>query len=71
VLTVKGERSSDNEVKKDTYTLRERSYGRFKRSFTLPEETDSEQIKAAYNDGVLELTIPKPPSSKLKKITIQ
>ena len=71
VLTLKGERSVDNEVKEDTYTLRERSYGRFERAFTLPAETDAEQIKAEYKDGVLELNIPKPASSKPRQIAIQ
>jgi HSP20 family protein len=71
VLTVKGERSSDNEVKEDNYYMRERSYGKFERTFTLPAETDSEQIKAEYKDGVLQLNIPKPASSKPKQISIQ
>jgi HSP20 family protein len=71
VLTVKGERSSDKEVKEDDYYMRERSYGKFERAFTLPAETDSEQIKAEYKDGVLQLNIPKPASSKPKQITIQ
>ena len=70
ILTLKGERSSDNEVKKDRYFMRERSYGSFKRSFTLPSETDSEKIKAHFKDGVLKLNIPKPESSKPKKISI-
>ena len=71
VLTVKGERSSDKEVKEDNYYRRERSYGRFERSFTLPDETDSEMIRADYKDGVLTLNIPKPKSSKAKQITVQ
>jgi len=71
VLTVKGERSSDNEAKEDNYYRRERSYGKFERSFTLPAETDSEKIKAEYKDGVLKLNIPKPESSKPKQITVQ
>ena len=71
VLTVKGERSSDNEVKEDNFYRRERSYGKFERSFTLPDETDSEKIKAAYKDGVLTLNIPKPVSSQMKRITVQ
>ena len=71
VLTLKGERSIENEVKEDRYTLRERSYGSFKRSFTLPLETDSEKIKAEYKDGVLNLNIPKPETSKTRQITIQ
>jgi len=71
LLTVKGERSSENEVKEDNFCRRERSYGRFERSFTLPAETDSEKIKADYKDGVLTLNIPKPASSKTKQITVQ
>ncbi len=71
VLTLKGERSVDKEVNEERCTLRERSYGRFERTFTLPAETDVEQIKAVHKDGVLELNIPKPASSKPKQITIQ
>ncbi len=71
VLTVKGERCVENEVKADRFHLRERAYGRFERSFTLPSETDSEQIKAEYKDGVLKLNIPKPASSQPKPIAIQ
>lgn len=71
VLTVKGERSNENEVKEKNYYRRECSYGSFQRSFTLPAETDSEQIKAEYKDGVLKLDIPKPETQTAKKITIQ
>lgn len=71
VLTVKGERSSEDEVKEDNYYRRERSYGKFERSFTLPDDTDSEKIEAAYKDGVLTLNIPKPASSQVKQISIQ
>ena len=71
VLTVKGERSGEKEVKEKNYYRRECTYGTFQRSFTLPEETDSEKIKAEYKDGVLKLNIPKPETSKAKKITVQ
>lgn len=71
LLTVKGERAFDNEAKEDHFYMRECSYGKFERSFTLPSETDSEQIKAEYKDGVLKLNIPKPASSKPKPIAIQ
>ena len=70
VLTLKGERTSDKEVKKENYYRRERSLGRFHRSFTLPLETDSEKIKAEYKDGILKLNIPKPESNKPKQITV-
>ena len=71
VLTVKGERSGENEVKEKNFYRRECTYGSFQRSFTLPEETDSENIKAEYKDGVLKLRIPKPETSKPKKISVQ
>lgn len=71
VLTVKGERSDENEVKEKDYYRRECTYGTFQRSFTLPDETDSEKIRAEYKDGVLKLNIPKPETRKPKKITVQ
>ena len=70
VLTLKGERASEKEVKEDTYYRRERSYGKFERSFTLPANVDSEKIKADYKDGVLKLEIPKPEERKPKQVTV-
>ena len=70
MLTLKGERSADNEVKEESYFRRERVYGRFERSFTLPAEIDAEKVKAEYNDGVLKVTLPKPESYKPKQITV-
>ena len=70
VLTLKGERSTENEVEEDHYYRRERSYGKFERSFTLPAYVDSEKIKADYKDGVLQLEIPKPEERKPKNITV-
>ncbi len=70
VLTLKGERSIDNEIKEDKYFRRERSYGRFERAFTLPAEVNTETIKAEYNDGVLKISVPKPEKRKAKEITI-
>jgi HSP20 family protein len=70
VLTLKGERSADNEVKEDRYYRRERTYGRFERSFTLPAGLDPEKIKADYKDGVLKIEVMKPEEEKPKQITI-
>ena len=69
-LTLKGERSSENEVKEDKYHRRERAYGKFERIFTLPAEVDSDKIKADYKDGVLKIDIPKPEKQKPKQITV-
>lgn len=70
VLTLSGERSYDNEVKEDKYYRKERAFGKFERSFTLPVNVDSEKIKADFKDGVLKIEIPKPETLKPKKITI-
>jgi len=70
VLTLKGERSYDDEVKEDKYFRRESCFGRFERSFTLPGNVDSEAVKAEYKDGVLKINIPKPEENKPKAITI-
>jgi HSP20 family protein len=71
VLTLKGERSSENEVKEENFYRRERSYGRFERSFMLPIEADPETVKAEFKDGVLNIQVPKPEEKKPKKITVQ
>jgi HSP20 family protein len=70
VLTLKGERSVDNEVKEEKYYRREMTYGRFERSFTLPAEVDPDAVKAEYTDGVLKIMVPKPESHKPKQITV-
>jgi HSP20 family protein len=70
VLTLKGERSSESEVKDDNYYRRERSFGKFERAFTLPADVDPDKIKADYKDGVLKIDIPKPEEKKPRQITI-
>ncbi len=70
VLTISGERSHENEVKEESFYRKERAYGKFSRSFTLPSGVDGEKIKAEYKDGVLNIEIPKPEAEKVKKITV-
>jgi HSP20 family protein len=70
VLTLSGERSDDSEVKEDKYYRRERTYGKFQRSFTLPADVDADKIKAEFKDGVLVVEVPKPEKSKPKRITV-
>lgn len=65
-LTVSGERKFSTEKnEKDFYSIETR-YGNFSRSFTLPENIDSAKINAKYNNGILELTIPKDEKKQLK-----
>jgi HSP20 family protein len=70
VLTIKGERSADNEVKEDKYFRRERVYGQYRRAFTLPADVDPEGVKAEYSEGVLKILVPKPEAQKPKQITV-
>ncbi len=59
VLTLKGEKKSERDEKKDTYHLVERSSGSFERSFRLPDSADEEKIAADFNKGVLRIVVPK------------
>ena len=70
VLTLRGERKFDSDVKKEGYHRVERAYGSFGRSFTLPTVVDTEKIKAEYKDGVLRVTLPKREEAKPKQIQI-
>lgn len=65
-LTVSGERKFTSEKKEKNFYSMETKYGSFSRSFTLPENVDSSKINAKYNDGILELTIPKDEKKALK-----
>ena len=69
-LTLKGERSAENEVKEENFHRREREYGKFQRVFTLPAEVNADDINADYEDGVLTIDIPKPEEKKPKQITV-
>lgn len=57
ILTIKAERKNDNEDKQ--YNRREIFYGKYEKSFSLPENVNVEKIDASYTDGILKLTIPK------------
>ncbi len=71
VLTLRGERRIDKEVKRESYHRVERAYGSFSRSFTLPSMVDTEKIKAEFKDGVLHLTLPKKEEAKPRQISIK
>ena len=69
-LTIKGERKTETEVKEEDYYCCERSYGSFFRSLTVPAAVDTNKIEAAYENGVLEISLPKAPEVKSKKVEI-
>ena len=59
VLTLSGERDLERKVEGKTFHRIERSHGTFTRSFTLPENADSESVSANYKDGLLEIRVAK------------
>ena len=59
VLTIQGEKKSERDETKDDVHLTERSYGRFQRSFRVPDTIDQEAIEAKMESGVLHITLPK------------
>jgi HSP20 family protein len=57
VLTISGEHKADQEEERGGYHVRERRYGSFRRSMSLPEGVDESKIRAKFEDGVLEVTV--------------
>ena len=70
VLTLRGERKFESEVKREKYHRVERAYRTYSRSFTLPNVVDTEKIKAEYKDGVLQVTLPQREEAKPKQIQV-
>ncbi len=70
-LVIKGERKAEKETKEEEYLLRELEYGTFERRFTLPEGVKTDQLKAKFDKGILEITVPAPVLPKAKKIQIE
>lgn len=71
ILTIKATRKQEQEKKDKNYYYAERSYGEFVRSLRLPSEVDKKSIKAKYNNGVLELTLPKTKEAKEKSTKVE
>jgi HSP20 family protein len=70
MLTIRGERKFEQEVKEDNYLRVERSYGSFSRSFSLPNTVNTEAIDAEYKNGVLRVVMPKRAESKPKPVKV-
>jgi HSP20 family protein len=70
-LTVSGKREEESVKEAESYYCRERSFGSFARSFTLPDSVNTDQIQADMHDGVLSLRIPKSPEAQPKKIPLK
>lgn len=69
-LYVSGERKFKGKTDKDYILNSERKYGKFSRIFTLPKNVNPESIEAHFENGVLDLTLPKEEKSQTRKIKI-
>ena len=71
VLTLSGKREFEHDETKDNVHRIERSYGSFRRSFTLPSDADASKASAEFTDGVLRVSIPKTEAAKATKVSIK
>ena len=71
MVTVKGKRQKDEEVKSEDYYYQECYWGSFSRSFILPVEIDSEQASASMKNGILTIRLPKIEKVKTKKLKVK
>jgi HSP20 family protein len=71
VLTLRGEIKQEEEVKDATYHLKERSYGSFSRSISLPAQVVADKAKAEFENGVLTLVLPKAEEVRPKSISVK
>ena len=71
ILSVSGERKSEKEDQTRKFHRIERSYGNFRRSFTLPEDANGSKVTADFRDGVLKVHLPITPIAKSKAIEVQ
>ena len=71
MLSVSGERKTEKEEKNKKFHRIERSYGRFERTFMVPEDADGAKVKAEFKDGVLQVHLPKNPVAKPKAIEVK
>jgi HSP20 family protein len=71
ILTIAGERKFEKETKGEDYHRLERAYGSFSRSFTLPAGVRSDKVDANFENGVLQIDLPKQEGAKPHKIAIK
>lgn len=70
VLSIEGERAFTPVVPRDQYHRLERSYGSFRRNFTLPSTVDASRVSAGYQDGVLTVTLPRREDARPRQIQV-
>lgn len=70
-LTISGERKAEKEEKGRRFHRLERFYGRFERSFTIPDDAEADNVKAEFKDGVLRVHLPKSEKARPKQIEVK
>ncbi len=70
-LSIRGEKKSDREEKREGYYRAERSYGSFERFIPLPGPVQGDKASAEFKNGVLTVTLPKPPEAQAKRKRIE
>ncbi len=71
VLTISGERKTEQQTEQEGYYRLERAFGGFSRSLTLPDGVDADSVQGHFDRGVLEITIPKPEQKKPRQVQIK
>jgi HSP20 family protein len=70
ILTIRGERKNESREENERYSRIERSHGLFYRRFALPDSANPDEVSASGNHGVLEISIPKRPETKPRRISV-
>jgi HSP20 family protein len=70
LLTIKGQKKKEEEIKEENYYRCERSYGSFLRTLELPKDVHSDKVKASFKSGVLEVRLPKTEEAKSKETKV-
>ena len=71
ILTIRGEKKSQRDEKKEHYQFAERSYGSFERSIAVPHGIDAAKVDAKFDKGVLKVTLPKPAELQAQRRKIE
>ena len=71
LLTIKGQKKKEEEVKEKGYYYSERSFGSFERSIEIPRPVHTDKAHASFKDGVLEVRIPKTEEAKRKEVKLR
>ncbi len=70
LLTISGERKRENESRAGSYRDAERTFGKFRRSFVLPDSVEVDNVNAKIMNGVLTVYLPKAPKALTRKIAV-